>query len=159
MMSEYKHLVLTSGYVESSENTFLIFSKIDGSSFEPVKAGAELVEVIRRSCDKRRPWPSLGDDEFSASRLVYEAFWGTADSTGWTWDELNNSGWTYGSFPESSNDCFFVSEHAELWLFQCWEILNPDWREELKNKKSQDLRESALGKLTLAEKVALGLSD
>lgn len=157
-MSKVKHLVLRAGYVESSDNAVLIISREDLSEFDPEEAGAELFELIKTSCEYGyHRWLTADDDEYTAGELAYEAYWGTADSTGWHWEAMNGSGWTYYKFPDSVSNCHFVEEKAEVWLFDCWEKKNPDWQEQLEAEEKKDLKKSALGKLSRAEKKALGL--
>lgn len=100
-MSKVKHLALRAGYVESSDNAVLIISREDLSEFDPEEAGAELFELIKTSGD----WLTSYDNEGSAGYLAYEAYWGTADSTGWHWEAMSNAGWTNRKFPDSADDC------------------------------------------------------
>ncbi len=159
-MSKVKFLVMRTGYVESNSTEVLILSREDGSSFEPEEGAAHLVELVKYSCQTeygRRRWLNPDAELEDCVEEIRDAYWGTCDSTGWHWQEMSDNGWTNYKFPDSSSDCYFVEEKAPLWMLECWEKKNPDWRESENKLLEEELKERALSKLSPKERKALGI--
>ena len=150
-----EYLVLRDTYNGFVEPTVLVLSKVNKESFDPEEAAVELVMMAEVSLESDYHNKSFLPRWDHVHSCIKKAYWGENYGIEWHEDTMDTYGWTHLDLPTNRERMHIVDEDAVKWMFDCFEKAHPDWKEERKN----DLRKSALLKLTLEDKKVLGLIE